>query len=423
MLRSIKKIIYNEYIYSIITKLFLVILGLIHSAVFARYLGPSLNGSLNYITAITSIAAIIVTGGIHQAYPYFRKRYGKDEYIDKYMTMTTDVFAILFVVALGLFFFVPDTEKSLMGILTVVTGYSTISGHVLLVETPNKRNRIFMIAHICETLFVTGLYFFTSANIVLAIIAYLFADVFKIIAFLPQIRFKIDHHYKLSDIKELYIYGFFPMIALLLNTLNYKIDVIMLKNYSFISLAQVGVYSIGYTIANKTLLIPDSIKVILISRLAKGKDHEEVSRVMRMSFAVCLLVAICIVIFGKPFIDIVYGKEYAGAYSVICISVCGTVFMSFFKMVSQYNIMHKHQALNALLLTISIVVNVCMNLILVPLYDINGAAVATAIGYFVCSVIFVIYFCRVTGTKICDVVFIKKSDIYPFVRKLKGDSR
>ena len=370
-MNRLKKVFYNEYIYSIITKIFLVALGLVHSAIFARYLGPSLNGSLNYITSITSIAAIIVTGGIHQAYPYFRKKYGKEEYIDKYMTMATDIFLVFAVISVALYFLLPNIEQSLMGILTVLAGYSTITGHVLLVETPNTRNRIFMLSHVCETIFVIILYVFTKANILYAIIAYIFADVFKIIAFIPRISFRIDHSYKLSDLKELYTYGFFPMIALLLNTLNYKIDVIMLKNYSFISLAQVGVYSIGYTIANKTLLIPDSLKVILISKLAKGKDHEEVSKVMRLSFAVCIMVAICIVLLGRPFINLVYGKDYAGAYSVICISVCGTVFMTFFKMISQYNIMHKRQALNAALLTISIIVNVCLNLLLVPKYDIN----------------------------------------------------
>lgn len=420
IVNKLKKILYNEYIYSIVTKIFLVGLGLVHSAIFARYLGASLNGSLNYITSITSIAAIVVTGGIHQAYPYFRKKYGKEDYVNKYMTMTTDIFLVLAIISVALFFLVPNVEQSLMGILTVVAGYSTISGHVLLVESPNTRNRIFMLSHICETIFVIILYVFTKANIVFAIIAYIFADVFKIIAFIPKISFKIDHSYKISDLKELYAYGFFPMVALLLNTLNYKIDVIMLKNYSFISLAQVGVYSIGYTIANKTLLIPDSLKVILISKLAKGKDHEEVSRVMRLSFAVCILVAICIVLFGKPFIDLVYGKEYAGAYSVICISVCGTVFMTFFKMISQYNIMHKRQALNAALLTVSIIVNVGLNLLLVPIFDINGAAVATAIGYFVCSLVFIIYFCKVTNTRIHEAMLIQKSDIEPYLKKVKA---
>lgn len=420
-MNTLRKLIKNEYIYSVLTKIFLVGLGLVHSAIFARYLGASLNGSINYITSITSIAAIIVTGGIHQAYPYFRKKYGKDKYIDKYMTMATDIFAIFAIIAVILFLIKrKDTEISLMGILTVVAGYSTITGHVLLVETPNTRNKIFMVSHICETILVVVLFIFTKANIGLAVAAYIFADVFKIIAFVPRIHFHIDHSYHLSDLKELYTYGFFPMVALLLTTLNYKIDVIMLKHYSFISLAQVGVYSIGYTIANKTLLIPDSLKVILISKLAKGKDHEEVARIMRLSFAVCLFVAICIVLLGKPFINLMYGDEYAGAYSVICISVCGTVFMTFFKMVSQYNIMNKKQVLNAGMLTISIVINVILNLLLVPLYDINGAAMATAVGYLVCSIVFIVYFCKATNTRLSEVVLVQKDDILPYLKKMKA---
>lgn len=333
--------------------------------------------------------------------------------------MVTDVFAVLTVIAVTIMIIEKDKERSLMGVLIVVTGYSTIVGHVLLIEKPNIRNRIFMFSHICETLFVIVLFIFTKANLLLAVIAYLFADVFKIIGFIPRIGFKIDHHYHFSDLKELYAYGFFPMIALLLTTLNYKIDIIMLKNYSFISLSDVGIYSIGYAIANKTLLIPDSLKVILISKLAKGKDYNEVARIMRISFAVCLLMALFIIILGKPFLYYLYGSEYAGAYSVICISVSGTVFMTFFKMISQYNIMNRKQVLNAGMLAISIIVNIVLNVLLVPLFGIDGAAFATAIGYFVCSMVFIRYFCNATNTKIRDVFFIQKKDISSIVNAVK----
>ena len=411
MYSGVKNVFKNEYIYSILTKIFLLFIGLIHSAIYARYLGASLNGSINYITSITSIAAIIITGGIHQAYPYFRKKYGYKEYIDKYMSITTITFLILGLIALVMFFVVDNPEVSLMGVLTVTAGYSTITGYVLLVEEPNKRNNVFMIAHIIETLFVVFLYVFTSANLILAVIAYLIADVFKIICFLPRIKFRLSLRFTKEDILELYKYGFFPMIALLLTTLNYKIDVIMLKNSAYITLAQVGVYSIGCTIANKALLIPDSLKVILVSKLAKGKDASEVARVMRLSFAVCVFVAVSIVAVGCPFVQLLYGNEYKGAYAVICISIWGTIFMTFFKMIAQYNIMNKKQMLNAIMLSVSILINVCLNLILVPVLGINGAAIATAIGYLSCAIVFIIYFCKTTNITVNEVVFIQKEDV------------
>ena len=67
---NIKKMISNEYIYSVLTRFITVAVSLIQSILVARYLGAALKGSAIYIKSITSIGAIIVTFGMHQAYPY-----------------------------------------------------------------------------------------------------------------------------------------------------------------------------------------------------------------------------------------------------------------------------------------------------------------------------------------------------------------
>ena len=62
--------------------------------------------------------------------------------------------------------------------------------------------------------------------------------------------------------------GFFPMLALLMTTLNYRIDVLILKSYPQITSSQLGVYSIGISLADKIVLIPDTLKGILASKLS-----------------------------------------------------------------------------------------------------------------------------------------------------------
>lgn len=416
---KIKRIIKNEYIYSVVTKIFLILIGVVHSALFARYLGTSLNGEIQYIMSIVAIGAIVITGGIHQAYPYFKKKYHSAEYLEKYMNTTTSIFSLLLMTGIILCILQP-IKIGLIAILMVLSGYSTISGYILLVEEPNKRNTLFFLSHVIEVLLIVILMLFSKANLWIGLVAYAFTDIVKIVLFSSSI--KIHHEFKIdkSESIQLYKYGFFPMIALLLTTLNYKIDIIMLETYDYISSSQLGIYALAYTISSKTWLIPDSLKVILISKLANGKSYLEVAKIMRISFLISVIVAICITLFGKPFIYILYGEEYMDAYSVICISVLGSAFMSFFKMVSQYNIMNKKQKINALMLIGSILINIILNLIFVPIYGIHGAAYATVIANLVCAITFVVYFSKQTKIKIVHAVIIQKQDwnfIKSFMKK------
>ena len=82
------RLIKNEYVYSIITKFINIAVGIIQSVLVARFLGAELRGVNAYISSITSIGAIVITFGMHQAYPFFRKKYGKDAIYRDYVSLT-----------------------------------------------------------------------------------------------------------------------------------------------------------------------------------------------------------------------------------------------------------------------------------------------------------------------------------------------
>ena len=77
--QMVKGLIKNEYLFSIFAKLITMFISLLQSILVARYLGTFYQGEMAYITSISSIGAIVITFGFHQAYPYFRKEYGKDK--------------------------------------------------------------------------------------------------------------------------------------------------------------------------------------------------------------------------------------------------------------------------------------------------------------------------------------------------------
>lgn len=418
---KLKKLAKNEYVFSVFTKFLTIAISLVQSVLLARYLGSELKGTYSYISSITSIGSIVITFGMHQAYPYLRKKYGKEAIYQDYFNLIYILYAIYLVIAALLALFAFDNfEIKIATILIPLLGYSNVMGYACLIETPNKRNALWTAISFFEVLFIGGLMIFTHRNTVWMVSILLFVDVLRSIVFTAALHVPIKIHKGLFSMwKELMKIGFFPMLALLMTTLNYRIDVLMMKSYSHITAAHLGVYSIGINIADKIVLIPDTLKGILASKLSKGAADSEVARVSRLCFWVSLGMCAAVLVFGKWGINFLYGAEYDGAYSVIAISALGSVIIGYFKLIAQYNIINKKQVNNVIMLSVSIAINVVLNLIFVPLWGINGAALSTCIAHLVCGIVFVIYFSRKTKIRVREMVMLQTGDIKMIKNLLK----
>lgn len=411
---NLKSFLKNEYIYSVISKFFTVSLGLIFSITSARYFGAELKGQMAYVQSVVGIAFIVITFGIHQAYPFYRRKYGKDKFLPIYTKICIRIYGVMILAGLGLSIVLRlSIEVSAIIVLTGIFAYSRVTGYSFMVEHPNRRNKVAVICSFIEVVYSLIVLLLIPRNYIIALTVIAFLETSKAIYYTYWIIFEVG--LTKVPIKEyivpLYKYGFFPMIALLMTTLNYRIDILMLKGFDYITLTEIGVYSLGVMLADKALLISDSVREILLSHLAKGKGEEEVAMVMRLCFPVTVITAIFICVLGKPLIGLLYGSEFSDAYSITAICVFGTTVMTFFKMISQYNIVKSKQLMNVIMLSIGILINVVFNFALTPQMGINGAAIATVIGYMVCSIIFIMYFHRKSSIPVKRLVFVTKEDI------------
>lgn len=413
--KGIRKLFSNEYVFSLITKCFMVVIGLAESALLARYLGADLRGDLSYIYSVASTAYFVITFGIYTAYPFRRRDPSLDlqELLNEFMTITSVLFIIyaaIFFSACAVFASFNQTMAVILFMLPIM-GYDNVSSYVALIENPNKMNAVTVIVNIIQLLYLVVLIIFFEGNLLAGAGYYLIGCIIKSVYFTWKLHFRFE--IRLFSFKKLFEYmkfGFFPMLAMLLTTLNYRLDVIMLKQFDFITSAQIGIYSIGIGLSEKAFLIPDAIKDVLLSKLAKGKKEDEVARAMRICFLAGFVTAIAITVLGGLVIKLLYGSEYAGAEIITYISVWGTITMVFFKMISQYNVVEHKQHLNVIFLSAAIIINCVLNLLLIPALGTNGAAIATSIGYCVSACIFLIYFKRVSGLPFKKMVFVQKED-------------
>ena len=154
-MERIKRILKNEYLFSIATKLLTLVMTLVQSILIARYLGAELKGEYSYIYSIISISSIIITFGMHQAYPSFRKQIGKDEIYINFVSIVYAVYALYFVISIFISFaFVQNQEVRTAILLTPIYGYERVIAYIYLIEEPNKRNKWWTIITFVDLLFV-----------------------------------------------------------------------------------------------------------------------------------------------------------------------------------------------------------------------------------------------------------------------------
>lgn len=409
----------NEYVFAVLLKGLIIIIGLLRTVFWARYLGAGLKGEVEYIRNIASIGLVVCAFGIYEAYPYYRKKYGKDKVLRPFLSITFLQFIIYIIISVSLYFLLINTEKdyAFAAIIIPILSFSRIVQYIYLIENPNRANIKNLLVNIVDLVYSIILFKFANRDFLLGITGIFSIQLLQAISSIRYLIGEIKNENiesygeKIITIKELVKFGFFPMLAALLTTLNYRIDVIMLKSFKNITPEQIGVYSLGITLVEKIILIPDTLKAVLASRLTKGKGPEEVAKLTR----ICLLISVCItaitLLIGQKAIDLFYGIEYSGAFGIVLISAAGVLFIMFFKLIAQYNIVNKRQVRNFLMLVISIIINITLNYFLIPIWGISGAAVATCAGHAVCGAVFIIDFHKQTGVPYRKIIIIQKEDI------------
>lgn len=401
----------NPYVFSVISKITLVALGFLYTVLMSRYLGASLKGEVAYITSVTSITCIIFGCGVHQAYPYYKKKTGEDV-APIFMRLAVEMLAVYLVLAAALTLLLrADVSLGCILMLTPIFVYNRIVSYICMVENPNRKNLVDLIAAFLEVVFILVLWLTLNPTLLLGAFIYLFKDIFLSGVYTWRMRRALRPPAKLTMAVRLDIlkFGFFPMLLLLMSTLNYRVDVIMLK--ASVSSADVGIYSVGVMLAERVWLIPDALKEVMISNLAKGKGADEVSFVIRICNSSCILVVLAIIALGRPFINLFFGAEYSGAYTVTIVILAGVLFMVYYKLIASYNIVHGKQKENLVFLFISVACNLIANALLIPRFGNIGAALASILSYAVAAFLFTMRFSRETGTKLRNMLLINRKDL------------
>jgi O-antigen/teichoic acid export membrane protein len=163
-------------------------------------------------------------------------------------------------------------------------------------------------------------------------------------------------------------------------------DILILRKYR--PLSEVGLYSLGSVLAGvvqqvtiifSTLLLPQLS--VMVSNGELDKIRTFANRLLPYWFLGTAALFMLVVLMARPMVPLIFGRAFAPAASVLAILMVATCALALFNAFSPLmTAFGATWALTGIGLT-SGVVNVVMDLILIPRYGIRGAAFATVLAY------------------------------------------
>jgi O-antigen/teichoic acid export membrane protein len=211
---------------------------------------------------------------------------------------------------------------------------------------------------------------------------------------------------------SLVTHGFKFALALFVLNLNYRASILILQR--FVSHSDIGQFSLGVSIAALIWMIPDAVGMVTFSHSTGAGDPKRfantTSQIMRLTLLVCGSCAVCVGVFCKPLVVILFGPEYLPSVPVIRVMLPGCVAAVTFK-VLHADLAGRGYPLAAMWVYLGALgVNVAGALILIPQVGAIGAAIASSLSYIAGAVVYAMVYARMSGLKLMGVFYQPVSD-------------
>ena len=168
-------------------------------------------------------------------------------------------------------------------------------------------------------------------------------------------------------------------------TVYMKIDQVMLKE--MLDVKAVGVYSAAVKLCEAWYFVPTVITASLFPVIISSKQKSDTLYEQRMQKLYDLMVWVSVTVaipttfLADWVIIILYGNDFEASVTVLQIYIWAGVFTFLGVASFKWLVTENLQQYSFYVLAIGAVINIGSNLLLIPIYGINGAAVATFISY------------------------------------------
>jgi O-antigen/teichoic acid export membrane protein len=430
-----KEILHGSF-YSLLAKVFAMLLGIITSMMGARYYGADMIGLVAILASVMGIAGLFSLFGLSTAMlrfvPEYITKYSLDTGILVYKKIMTLALILTSVVSLILYFssdliavkiFHKDELIFFISILSIILAFRTIYSLNMSMIRILKKIKLFAIFEFTPKLvslillLILTFLFYNKYNLVyisfsIPVIMALLTTIY-LIFYLIQLRSQerpFFHH--LPSYKKIFSVSFPMMIASGMSLIIGQTDIVMLG--LFRSSEEVGIYSIVLSLSLITTFILNSINVIIapkFSELFHAGEAEELKyiaqKATKLAFFSTLPILIFLLLFGRFFLSL-YGSDFVFGYLALIFLVFSQFINAATGPVGYFLDMTGHQKKFRNIIIFSAILNILLNYILIPNYGIHGAAFASMLSVVLWNITAMFYIKKLYGFYIIYIPYFSK---------------
>ena len=399
-------------------------MGIFNGFLLARVLGPSAKGDYYLLTLLPVTIMVLIQFGLPQSFNFFSAR-GKTGRISSktvYLTVILAVPALLVTIAIlpalqATVMQGPDAGMIIFALLALplLLNATFTTGVVIGREVVRWASAVYIFVAFSTTLLLIVLVVVLGQGLVGALLAFFFTALIQATGFLIA-SVRVTGSQTGADqvsTRELFGFGLSLYPGNLARYLAYRADVYLLAWLLADPSAPLGYYSMGVSMAELVIFLPRAVSTFFFPHVAKSSREDadrQVPAVTRVTLLLTAGVAIAMVPVAIVLITVLI-PAFTPALTALYILLPGVVALSISEVLGGYVSGLGMTTTSSMVYVAAFIVNVVMNLVLIPPYGILGAATASLVSYTFAALVFGLIASRLARTPLREFLLPGRSDI------------
>lgn len=189
-----------------------------------------------------------------------------------------------------------------------------------------------------------------------------------------------------ARVKDLFRNSHWLNLGTFVSSAYNRCDILILRRFR--SPDVVGLYSAPYRLFDLTQILPTAVMGVLLPRLCNARvvsKDVDTTDILRILLLVAMLIIALVTVFSGFLLPLVVGEKYRAAVPLLRVLTWAVLPMYWNILVNTRLIAHRAERFVTLSSVIALLINVCLNLAVIPHYGAMGAAIVTVLTE--CSVL------------------------------------
>ena len=191
----------------------------------------------------------------------------------------------------------------------------------------------------------------------------------------------------LKHIKKIFHYGWKNELSSFFQFLNYRLSYFIILY--FIGLREVGIFSVGIALAESIWVISKSVSLVHFARVLNTDVSDNTIKTTNLIASISLgataMIGIIIIFIPDYWFSLVFGNEFSEVKSILLMLFPGILSLSFSNVHGHFLAATGEMKPLVIKSALGLIVMTILSLILIPIYKLEGACIATASSHVVSS--------------------------------------